>query len=92
MNGARERPALKRYAVASMAAAVITIALKLAAYRVTSSVGLLSDALESLVNLAAAVAALAALSVAALPADSGGDARVPRLQADQRVDPPCSFP
>ena len=69
MNGALERPALKRYAVASMAAAVITIALKLAAYWVTSSVGLLSDALESLVNLAAAVAALAALSVAALPAD-----------------------
>lgn len=63
------RPALKRYAVASIAAAVATIGLKLAAYFVTGSVGILSDALESLVNVAAAVAAFAALWLAALPAD-----------------------
>ncbi len=69
MSAAREGPALRRFAVASIAAAIITISLKLGAYWVTGSVGLLSDALESLVNLAAAVAALAALWVAAMPAD-----------------------
>jgi cation diffusion facilitator family transporter len=69
MSAPREGPALRRFAVASIAAAVVTISLKLGAYWVTGSVGLLSDALESLVNLAAAVAALAALWVAAMPAD-----------------------
>lgn len=64
-----ERPALRRFAAASIAAAVFTIGLKLVAYLITGSVGILSDALESLVNLAAAVVALAALWVAALPAD-----------------------
>lgn len=62
-------PPLRRFAVASIAAAVLTIGLKLAAYFITGSVAILSDALESLVNLAAAVVALAALWVAALPAD-----------------------
>ncbi len=62
-------PALRRYAVISLAAALLTIALKGGAYALTGSVGLLSDALESLVNLVAAVVALIALSVAALPAD-----------------------
>ncbi|HTO75612.1 MAG TPA: cation diffusion facilitator family transporter [Thermoanaerobaculia bacterium] len=57
------------YAGLSIAAAIVTIALKLAAWRVTGSVGLLSDAAESLVNLAAALIALWALTVAARPAD-----------------------
>jgi cation diffusion facilitator family transporter len=64
-----ESPSLARYAVLSAAAALVTIALKGGAYLVTGSVGLLSDALESLVNLVAAVVALRALAVAARPAD-----------------------
>lgn len=60
---------LTRYAWLSIAAAVVTIGLKAGAYAVTGSVGLLSDALESVVNLVAAVIALVALTVAARPAD-----------------------
>src|SRR5262245_42201863 len=55
---------LTRFAWLSVAAALATIALKAAAYLLTDSVGLLSDALESLVNLAAALMALAMLTVA----------------------------
>ncbi|MBX6362852.1 MAG: cation transporter [Gemmatimonadetes bacterium] len=66
---AEERPGVWRYAGVSIGAAIITIALKGGAYRVTGSVGLLSDALESLVNLLAAIAALGALWLAAQPAD-----------------------
>lgn len=64
-----ERTNLTRYAWLSIAAAVVTIGLKTAAYAVTGSVGLLSDALESLVNLAGAVLALWMLSLAAAPPD-----------------------
>ena len=46
---------LTRFAWLSIGAAIITIALKTTAYWLTDSVGLLSDALESLVNLVAAV-------------------------------------
>ena len=60
---------LTRFAWLSIAAAVVTIGLKTGAYFLTGSVGLLSDALESLVNLAAAIMALAMLIVAARPAD-----------------------
>ena len=60
---------LIRYAALSVVAALVTIALKGSAYLLTGSIGLLSDALESLVNLVAAVVALIALSVAARPAD-----------------------
>ena len=60
-----------RFAWLSIAAAVLTIALKAAAYLVTSSVGLLSDALESIVNLVAAIVALIALTVASKPPDEG---------------------
>lgn len=56
---------------ASIGVAVITIALKLLAWRLTDSVGLLSDALESLVNLASAVFALTMVTIAARPADDG---------------------
>ncbi len=64
-----ERENLTRFAWLSIAAAIITIALKSAAYWFTGSVGLLSDALESLINLAAAIVALFTLKIAASPAD-----------------------
>jgi cation diffusion facilitator family transporter len=60
---------LKRYAWLSIAAAIATILLKGVAWWLTGSVGLLSDALESFVNLAGALMALAMLSLAAAPAD-----------------------
>lgn len=60
---------LTKFAWLSIAAAITTIALKTGAWLVTGSVGLLSDAAESLVNLVAAVIALAALKVSARPAD-----------------------
>jgi cation diffusion facilitator family transporter len=60
---------LTRFAWLSIGAAIITIALKTTAYWLTDSVGLLSDALESLVNLVAAIMALAMLTIAARPAD-----------------------
>src|SRR5512134_1260741 len=60
---------LTRFAWLSVAAALVTIVLKLAAWWVTGSVGLLSDALESFVNLAAAILTLAMLFVAARPPD-----------------------
>ncbi|MGO4957445.1 cation diffusion facilitator family transporter [Luteococcus sp. Sow4_B9] len=60
---------LTKFAWLSIAAAVATIALKTTAWRLTGSVGLLSDAAESLVNLAAAVVALIALKVSIKPPD-----------------------
>jgi cation diffusion facilitator family transporter len=62
-------PSLTRFAWLSIGAAVVTIAMKLTAYLLTGSVGLLSDALESFVNLAGAAMALAMLNLAAKPAD-----------------------
>ena len=64
-----ETSGLTKYAWLSIAAAVVTITLKTGAYLLTGSVGLLSDAAESVVNLVAAVIALVALTVAARPAD-----------------------
>lgn len=64
-----EHPSLTRYAWLSIAAAIATILLKGAAWWMTGSVGLLSDAIESFVNLAAAMMALWILTVAATPAD-----------------------
>jgi cation diffusion facilitator family transporter len=60
---------LTGYAWLAIGAAVTTITLKTGAWLLTGSVGLLSDAAESVVNLVAAVVALIALRVAALPAD-----------------------
>ena len=60
---------LTRFAWLSIAAAVTTIIFKAAAYQFTGSVGLLSDALESIVNLVGALMALAMLTIAARPAD-----------------------
>ncbi len=54
----------------SIAAALATILLKGVAWKLTGSVGLLSDAIESFVNLAGAIMALWMLTLAALPADS----------------------
>ena len=65
--GARQQ--LVAFAWLSVAAAVATIALKGAAYWLTGSVGLLSDAMESFVNLAAAIVALTMIRVAARPPD-----------------------
>jgi cation diffusion facilitator family transporter len=62
-------PILQRYAWLSIAAAIATISLKLVAWRLTGSVGLLSDAIESLVNLVAAIVALWMLMLAARPPD-----------------------
>lgn len=69
MTGTPPPRPLTAYAWLSIAAAIATIVLKGAAYLLTGSVGLLSDALESFVNLAAAVMTLAMLGVAARPAD-----------------------
>jgi cation diffusion facilitator family transporter len=65
----RDRASLARFAWLSIGAAVATMTLKAVAYYVTGSVGLLSDAIESLVNLAGAVIALIMLTIAARPAD-----------------------
>jgi cation diffusion facilitator family transporter len=66
---AANRSSLTRFAWLSIAAAIITIALKAIAYQLTGSIGLLSDALESFVNLVGAFMALAVLTIAARPAD-----------------------
>jgi len=67
---ARPQPVdLTRFAWLSIAAALLTIVLKTVAWQVTGSVGLLSDAAESVVNLVAAIVALVALTVAIRPAD-----------------------
>jgi cation diffusion facilitator family transporter len=62
-------PSLARFAWLSVAAAITTIALKTVAWRMTGSVGLLSDALESLVNLGAAAMTLVMITIAARPPD-----------------------
>ena len=66
---AASRRSLTRFAWLSIAAALLTIGLKTAAYLLTGSVGLLSDAIESFVNLVGGIMALAMLTVAARPAD-----------------------
>jgi cation diffusion facilitator family transporter len=63
------RGSLTRFAWLSIVAATLIICLKAVAYWVTGSVGLLSDALESVINLVAAIVALIVLTVAARPAD-----------------------
>lgn len=60
---------LTRFAWLSIAAAILTIGLKTTAYLITDSIGLLSDALESVVNLVGALLALTMLTIAARPAD-----------------------
>lgn len=60
---------LKKFLYLAIAAAVATITLKLIAWQLTGSVGLFSDALESFVNLVAAVVALLMITLAEKPAD-----------------------
>jgi len=62
---------LTRYIWLSIAAAIATISLKAGSYFYTGSVGLLSDALESIINLVAAIFALWMLTVASRPPDEG---------------------
>jgi cation diffusion facilitator family transporter len=70
MNSDRTKSTpLTYFAWLSVAAAIVTIALKTIAYWLTGSVGLLSDAMESIVNLVGAIMALAMLTIAARPAD-----------------------
>ena len=59
----------QRLLMASVVVALLTIGLKTAAWWVTDSVGLLSDAMESVVNLASAVFGLMMVTIAARPAD-----------------------
>ena len=59
----------RRYALLSIVAAILTIGLKFGAYLLTGSVGLFSDAAESVVNLIAAMMALWMLTIAARPPD-----------------------
>jgi cation diffusion facilitator family transporter len=70
MRSSRTPPSARSYAVLSIVAALLTIALKFGAYGLTGSVGLLSDAIESIVNLVAAGAAFWALSYASKPPDA----------------------
>jgi len=62
-------PSLVRYAWLSIGAALATIILKFGAFAITGSVGLLSDALEGIVNLVAAFVALMTLKVVEQPPD-----------------------
>lgn len=62
-------PSLARYAWLSIAAAIVTIGMKTVAWRLTGSVGLLSDALESVVNLVGALMTLAMVAIASRPPD-----------------------
>lgn len=64
-----QRDSLSRFAWLSILAAILTISLKAAAYFYTGSVGLLSDALESVINLIAAIVALWIIKIAAQPPD-----------------------
>jgi len=69
MAGQVNRAFLTRFAGLSIAASIVIIALKTAAYLLTGSVGFLSDAMESVINLVAAAMALWMLKVAARPPD-----------------------
>jgi cation diffusion facilitator family transporter len=68
-NNSNKHKSLARFAWISIAAALITISLKTIAYLLTGSVGLLSDAMESCINLVGALMALAMLTIAVRPAD-----------------------
>ncbi|MEI2715488.1 MAG: cation diffusion facilitator family transporter [Candidatus Nanopelagicales bacterium] len=61
---------LSKYGVLSLVVGFVVLALKLGAWWVTGSVGLLSDGLESLVNIAAASVAIVALRTASRPPDA----------------------
>ncbi len=60
----------RRYAIYSIIASILTLVLKFGAWAMTDSVGLLSDATESIVNLTASVMALTVITIAMRPADA----------------------
>jgi cation diffusion facilitator family transporter len=64
-------PEALKLAIGSLAVGLLVLAIKALAWWLTGSVALLSDALESIVNVATAVAALVAVRIAAQPADAG---------------------
>ncbi len=66
----RFSPSTQRLALVSVAVGVAVLALKFVAWRITGSVALWSDALESVVNVATAIAALAAIRYSDMPADA----------------------
>ena len=68
-TAAASAPDLRKYAWLAIVTAVLTVLLKGSAWAITGSVGLLSDAAESMVNLVAAIVALVSLTIAARPAD-----------------------
>ncbi len=70
MTTAGTRADLTRYALLSIVASIVVIVMKVVAWRVSGSVGLLSDAAESTVNVVAAIGAFVALRVASRPADA----------------------
>src|SRR5215210_6477335 len=65
----QQHSSLTAFAWLSIAASIVIICLKAAAYAFTGSIGLLSDALESVINLVAACVALVVLTIVARPAD-----------------------
>jgi cation diffusion facilitator family transporter len=69
MNQLMDRSFLIRYAWLSIAASIVTLAMKTLAFFVSGSVGLLSDAVESIVNLIGGLVALVMLTIATRPAD-----------------------
>lgn len=66
-----KKDSLKKFMYLSILAALITIVLKFYAYYMTKSMGLFSDALESFVNLFAAIVALIVIHISEQPADEG---------------------
>src|SRR5512145_1038724 len=66
---AMQKNSLKKFIYLSIVAAVATILIKFLAWHLTGSVGLLSDAMESCVNLVAAIIALIMITIAEKPAD-----------------------
>lgn len=70
MHSQLEKDSPARYAWYSVAASLLTLGMKFGAWAMTDSVGLLSDAGETVINLAAGLMALAALSIAVRPADN----------------------
>lgn len=74
----------RQLALGSLGVGLVVLGLKFLAYRLTGSIALYSDALESIVNVATAVAALIAVHYSALPADANhpyGHSKVEYLSA-----------
>ncbi|MBT9584615.1 cation transporter [bacterium] len=83
MATSRPSTSLQGYAWLSVVTALLTMFIKFSAYAITDSVGLLSDALESLVNLSAAVLAVFMLRGAA--GASGGSCLLCRYRAREAL-------